>query len=95
LSAFFFSQLELAWSSQNMNSDVVQQIIDIFQQRGGELYGSEAVTQMQHAIQTAVLAQQENAEPSLVTAALLHDVGHLLGGTPLPCAVADRRIAKL
>lgn len=67
-----------------MNSDVVQQIIDIFQQRGGELYGSEAVTQMQHAIQTAVLAQQENAEPSLVAAALLHDVGHLLGGTPLP-----------
>ena len=67
-----------------MSTDTVQRIIDVFQQRGAELYGSEAVTQMQHAIQSALLAQQEQAEPSLVVAALLHDIGHILGDTPLP-----------
>lgn len=67
-----------------MSTDVVQQIVELFRERGAELYGSEAVTQMQHAIQTAVLAQQEHAEPALVVAALLHDVGHILGHTPLP-----------
>jgi predicted HD phosphohydrolase len=36
------------------------------------------VTQLAHALQAASLAEAETAEPALVAAALLHDVGHLL-----------------
>ena len=42
-------------------------------------YGSgEPVTQLEHALQTAHLAEQSDADDELVTACLLHDLGHLL-----------------
>ena len=46
--------------------------------RGGELYGGEPITQAQHALQCAALAEAEGAPPHLIAAALLHDIGHLL-----------------
>ena len=46
--------------------------------KGSDLYGSEAVTQRQHALQCAALAEAENAPASLIAAAFLHDIGHLL-----------------
>jgi phosphonate degradation associated HDIG domain protein len=50
----------------------------LFQQHGGSQYSGEPVTQLEHALQTALLAEQANADDELVTAALLHDLGHLL-----------------
>lgn len=67
-----------------MSSNVINHIVSVFSQRGSELYGSEAVTQLQHAIQSALLAKRDGAEEPLVAAALLHDIGHLLGNAPLP-----------
>ncbi|MDB5947044.1 MAG: hypothetical protein JWQ33_2070 [Ramlibacter sp.] len=57
----------------------------IFAERGDEQYAGEPVTQLQHALQAALQAEQEDADDELVTAALLHDLGHLLhdlGDTP-------------
>jgi phosphonate degradation associated HDIG domain protein len=48
----------------------------LYADNGGRQYG-EGVSQMEHALQCAVLAQRDGASPSLVVAALLHDVGHL------------------
>lgn len=45
--------------------------------KGGELYGGEAVTQEQHALQAAHLAEIDGAPAHMIVAALLHDVGHL------------------
>jgi phosphonate degradation associated HDIG domain protein len=45
--------------------------------RGGLTYG-EGVSQLEHALQCAGLAQADRAPPSLIIAALLHDIGHLL-----------------
>ena len=59
-----------------------EEIIDLFRERGDSEYGGEAVTQLEHALQAAQLAQQENAHAELVVAALLHDVGHLLHDLP-------------
>ena len=64
----------------------------LFDARGGEQYSGEPVTQLEHALQTALLAEQEQADDELVTAALLHDLGHLLhdlGGTPSLRGVDD------
>ena len=64
----------------------------LFEERGGEQYSGEPVTQLQHALQTAALGEAEGASDALVTAALLHDLGHLLhdlGETPSMRGVDD------
>lgn len=60
----------------------VKTIIELLEQRGDSQYGGEAVTQLEHALQAALLAEQEQAPPELIVAALLHDVGHLLHELP-------------
>jgi phosphonate degradation associated HDIG domain protein len=40
------------------------------------------VTQLEHALQAAWLAEKEGAAPALIAAALLHDIGHLLHDLP-------------
>lgn len=64
----------------------------LFGQRGDAQYTGEPVTQLQHALQSATLAEQEHADDELVTAALLHDLGHLVhdhGQTPTLRGVDD------
>ena len=64
----------------------------LFLRRGHEQYTGEPVTQLEHALQCAHLAEQEGADDELVTAALLHDVGHLLhdlGASPTLQGVDD------
>lgn len=62
--------------------EVIEDIVRRFETLGGSLYGGEAVTQLEHALQTAMLAQREGATAELVAAALLHDIGHLLHELP-------------
>ena len=50
----------------------------LFARFGASQYAGEAVTQLEHALQTAHLAEQSGADDALVTACLLHDLGHLL-----------------
>lgn len=68
---------------------VIDRIISTFDSRGGEIYADEEVTQLQHALQCANLATQDNASEQLIAAALLHDIGHILQSTELPsdCAL--------
>ena len=56
----------------------VDQILDLFRQKGDTAYFGEAVSQTAHALQTAHLAETAGASSTLIVAALLHDVGHLL-----------------
>jgi len=48
----------------------------LYANRGGLAYG-EGVSQMEHALQCAALAEADRSAPSLIAASLLHDVGHL------------------
>ena len=64
----------------------------LFQRRGAEQYSGEPVTQLEHALQCAALAQAQDADDELTTACLLHDLGHLLhegGDTPTLRGVDD------
>lgn len=56
----------------------IDQIAALFHTQGAVQYGLEAISQQQHALQCAHLAEQAGAAPELVAAALLHDLGHLL-----------------
>jgi [1-hydroxy-2-(trimethylamino)ethyl]phosphonate dioxygenase len=58
----------------------IDEIFELLQERGHGSYFGEPVSQLEHALQCAHFAEQEDAAPSLVVAALLHDVGHLLHG---------------
>jgi phosphonate degradation associated HDIG domain protein len=61
---------------------MTQKIIDLFNQKGHSLYGGEAVTQLEHALQAATFAKNNKASDALITASLLHDIGHLLHELP-------------
>ncbi len=61
---------------------ITEQIIDLFKKNGSSMYGGEAVTQLEHALQCAELARGHNATDELITACLLHDIGHLLHDLP-------------
>jgi phosphonate degradation associated HDIG domain protein len=65
----------------------------LFRQHGGIEYSGEGVTQLEHALQAARLAENEGAPDELVTAAFLHDLGHLLnlqGETPTARGIDDQ-----
>jgi len=59
--------------------NIIERIFDLFERSGSDHYGEDA-TQLQHALQTAELARSGNCSDALVAAALLHDIGQLMGG---------------
>lgn len=71
----------------------LEDVEELFAARGAKMYAGEPVTQLEHALQSAQLAEQAGAGEPLVVAALLHDLGHLIndqGETPTLRGVDDR-----
>jgi phosphonate degradation associated HDIG domain protein len=60
-----------------MTTASVEDVLALYDRWGGHRY-DEALTQHDHAVQTAALAAAAGGSDALVVAALLHDVGHLL-----------------
>lgn len=60
-----------------MSDTIIDRIFAMFDLHGPDSYG-EDVTQLDHALQAAALAQQAHADETLVAAALLHDVGQFI-----------------
>ena len=67
----------------------IDEICTAFERGGQESYG-ESISQLDHALQCAAFAERDGANAALVTATLLHDIGHLLHD--LPADVADSGI---
>jgi phosphonate degradation associated HDIG domain protein len=61
-------------------AEALARIDHLFAARGGDEYHGESVTQLEHALQCAALAESDGQPASVIAAALLHDVGHLLHG---------------
>lgn len=61
---------------------VVDLLADIFRRRGADSYLGERVTMSEHMLQAAQLAEQAGASDDLITAALLHDIGHYTSEFP-------------
>ena len=65
----------------------------LFRDHGHIAYEGEGVSQLEHALQAAHRAEGEDAPIELVTAAFLHDLGHLLnlqGATPSARGIDDQ-----
>jgi phosphonate degradation associated HDIG domain protein len=64
-----------------MPSDILERIEHWFALHGASSYEGhrrESVSALNHALQCAQLAEDARADPALVVAALLHDVGHFV-----------------
>jgi phosphonate degradation associated HDIG domain protein len=57
-----------------------ERIFQLLEARGAGRYGLSAVSQKEHALQSADLAAKRGLGEALVIAALFHDLGHLLVG---------------
>jgi len=60
-----------------MPASTIAEVVNLLETQGGARYGREPVSQLEHALQSAELALRAGAKPSLIVAAMLHDVGHL------------------
>jgi gamma-butyrobetaine dioxygenase len=66
-----------------MSSDeLIDEIFGVFDEYGAEQYLGEQVSMTEHMLQSASAAEQDDAPPALVAAALLHDYGHFIHGLP-------------
>lgn len=61
---------------------IADQLLTLLAEEGHDAYFGEDVTELEHALQTAFLAESSGAGEEQVVAALLHDIGHLLHRLP-------------
>lgn|SRR5262245_35234962 len=62
------------------------ELFELLQRCGNGRYGLSAVSQLEHALQSAALAAERNLGDELIVAALFHDLGHLLVGEDVDLA---------
>ena len=68
----------------------------IYDDLAHERYGLSQLNQLMHAVQAGALAQAQGMPPTLVVAALLHDIGHMvhhLGEHPAADGIDDQHEA--
>lgn len=76
-----------------LQKNSIDYIEQLFLKKGHLEYSGEGVSQLEHALQCAMLAQEAGASNSLIIGAFLHDLGHLLnprGETPTLHGIDDR-----
>ncbi len=70
----------------------LQRIADLLTLKADGQYGLADITQRQHALQAAWLAEKTGCPEPLIVASLLHDIGHLvhnLGDNPAEAGLDD------
>jgi hypothetical protein len=66
---------------------VIAEIERLYATRAQGEYFGEAITQLEHGLQSAYFAETGGASETVIIAALLHDIGHLL--VDVPANLAD------
>jgi gamma-butyrobetaine dioxygenase len=61
-----------------MTDPTIDDLLALYRSPSAQTRYDESVTEVEHALQAAALAEEAGADESLIAAALLHDVGHLL-----------------
>jgi phosphonate degradation associated HDIG domain protein len=85
---YFYGKHQQPPEAAMTHEDPVAFLLRLFEERGDAAYLGEPVSQTEHALQTAWATERAGAGSSLIVAALLHDVGHLLHDLPENCADA-------
>src|ERR1700748_1036875 len=53
------------------------EILGLYERYGGAEYAGEKVSQLEHMVQAAQLAEEQGYEDEVILAAFLHDIGHI------------------
>ena len=56
---------------------IVEEIFGMYGSYGGEEYAGEKVTQLEHMVQAAELAEGQGYDEEVILEAFLHDIGHI------------------
>ena len=56
---------------------IADKIINLFKVYGGSEYAGEKVSQLEHMVQAAQLAEERGFDEEVILAAFLHDIGHI------------------
>ncbi len=73
-------------------SFISQHLSTLYREKAANKYGLSDILQKDHALQAAAMAEAESQPASLIVAALLHDVGHMihdLGEDPASHGIND------
>jgi phosphonate degradation associated HDIG domain protein len=54
------------------------EIISLYEHYGGSEYAGEKVSQLEHMVQAAQLAEENEYDDEVILAAFLHDIGHIV-----------------
>jgi phosphonate degradation associated HDIG domain protein len=70
---------------------ITNEIMDLYAGYGGAEYAGEKVSQLEHMVQAAQLAEEQGYDEEVILAAFLHDIGHIAeaakgDGEPTPDA---------
>lgn len=71
---------------------ISDEIRDIYASRATGRYGLSTVSQLQHGLQAAALAERNGEPAHMIVAALVHDIGHMvhdLGDDPARAGIDD------
>lgn len=58
---------------------IVNEVFSLYTEYGEEDYIGEKMTQLDHALQTAYMAQENDYSNEIILGCFLHDIGHLVG----------------
>lgn len=58
-------------------TQIADDMLLLYKDYGGHEYAGEKVTQLEHMVQAARLAEQEGNDEEVILAAFLHDIGHI------------------
>jgi len=56
---------------------ITDEIMALYQAHGGSEYAGEKVSQLEHMVQAAQMAEEEGYDDEVILAAFLHDIGHI------------------
>lgn len=56
---------------------ITDEIFNLYEKHGGAEYAGEKITQLEHMVQSAQLAEEQGFEEDVILAAFLHDIGHI------------------
>ena len=57
--------------------EIADEIMSLYEDHGGAEYAGEKVTQLEHMVQAAQLAEAQGYDEEIILAAFLHDIGHI------------------
>jgi phosphonate degradation associated HDIG domain protein len=91
------NQIQKIRMTNEQAEKISDEIMKLYEGYGGAEYAGEKVTQLEHMVQAAQLAEEQGFDEEVILAAFLHDIGHISeaakenGSLPL---TEDRRMGS-